>query len=68
MNQLPRRLRPNLATNLGGSRWATPHRRAGSSRPELRLCGRWLHEAGFVIGRHVNIESNEGRMTIEQVD
>ena len=36
--------------------------------PNLRLCGRWLQEAGFVIGRHVKIEGNEGRMTIEQVD
>ena len=36
--------------------------------PNLRLCGRWLQAAGFVIGRHVKIEGNEGRMTIEQVD
>ena len=36
--------------------------------PNLRLCGRWLQEAGFVIGRHVKIEGNEGRMTIEQID
>jgi toxic protein SymE len=36
--------------------------------PNLRLCGRWMQEAGFVIGRHVKIEGNEGRMTIEQVE
>ena len=36
--------------------------------PNLRLCGRWLQEAGFAIGRHVKIEGNEGRMTIEQID
>jgi toxic protein SymE len=36
--------------------------------PNLRLCGRWLQEAGFVIGRPVKIEGNEGRMTIKQVD
>jgi toxic protein SymE len=40
----------------------------GVSVPYLRLCGRWLQEAGFVIGRHVKIEVNEARMTIEQVD
>ena len=36
--------------------------------PNLRLCGHWLQAAGFIIGRHVKIEGNEGRMTIEQVD
>ena len=36
--------------------------------PYLRLRGRWLERAGFVIGRHVKIEINEGRTTIEQVD
>ena len=36
--------------------------------PNLRLCGRWLHEAGFVIGRRVRIEADDARLTIEQVD
>ena len=36
--------------------------------PYMRLCGRWLQDAGFVIGRHVKIEVGEGRLTIEQVD
>jgi hypothetical protein len=36
--------------------------------PYLRLRGRWLEKAGFVIGRHVKIEVGEGRLTIEQVD
>jgi hypothetical protein len=40
----------------------------GVDVPYLRLRGRWLQDAGFVIGRHVKIEVNEGRMTIEQVD
>jgi toxic protein SymE len=40
----------------------------GVSVPYLRLRGRWLQDAGFVIGRHVKIEVDEGRMTIEQVD
>ena len=35
--------------------------------PNLRLCGRWLHEAGFAIGRHVTIV-NDARLTIAQVD
>jgi len=34
----------------------------------VRLRGRWLQDAGFVIVRHVNIEVSEGRMMIEQVD
>lgn len=41
---------------------------SGPDVPYLRLRGRWLQHAGFVIGRHVKIEVNEGRMTIEQVD
>jgi toxic protein SymE len=40
----------------------------GVDVPYLRLRGRWLQQAGFVIGRHVKIVGNEGRMTIEQVD
>jgi hypothetical protein len=37
----------------------------GVDVPCLRLRGRWLQDAGFVIGRHVRIELAEGRMTIE---
>jgi hypothetical protein len=40
----------------------------GVSVPYMRLCGRWLQDAGFVIGRHVKIEVGEGRLMIEQVD
>ena len=40
----------------------------GVSVPYLRLRGRWLQDAGFVIGRHVTIEVNDARLTIEQVD
>ncbi len=29
---------------------------------------RWLQDADFVIGRHVKIEVNEGRVMIEQTD
>ena len=40
----------------------------GLSVPYLRLRGRWLQDAGFVIGRHVTIEVNDARLMIEQVD
>ncbi len=40
----------------------------GVDVPYLRLRGRWLQDAGFVIGRHVKVEVDEGGMTIEQVD
>jgi hypothetical protein len=40
----------------------------GERVPYMRLCGRWLKDAGFVIGRHVKIEVSEGRLMIEQVD
>ena len=36
--------------------------------PSLRLCGRWLNDAGFTIGRDVRVEVSEGRLTIELVD
>ena len=32
----------------------------GVDVPYLRLRGRWLEDAGFVIGRHVRIEVNKG--------
>jgi toxic protein SymE len=40
----------------------------GVDVPYLRLRGRWLEDAGFVIGRHVRIEVDEGRLMIEPVD
>ena len=40
----------------------------GVDVPFLRLYGRWMQDAGFVIGRHVKVEVSEGRMTIVQVD
>jgi hypothetical protein len=40
----------------------------GKRVPYMRLYGRWLQDAGFVIGRHVKIEVGEGRLMIEQVD
>jgi hypothetical protein len=35
--------------------------------PYVSLRGRWLRDAGFVIGRYVKIEVREGRLMIEQV-
>jgi type I toxin-antitoxin system toxin SymE len=40
----------------------------GVSVPYLRLRGRWLQDAGFMIGRHVTIEVNDARLMIEQAD
>src|SRR5262245_59502046 len=54
----PRRLMVGYAST------ATP----GISVPYLRLRGRWLHDAGFVIGRHVKIEVDAARLMIEPVD
>ena len=58
-----------------------PHRRCGRlivgyastdkssvDVPYVRLRGRWMQDAGFVIGRHLKVEVSEGRLTIEQVD
>ena len=36
--------------------------------PFLRLCGRWLNDAGFAIGRNVRVEVTDGRLMIETVD
>jgi hypothetical protein len=43
-------------------------KKPGADVPCLRVFGRWMQEAGFVIGRHVKIDVSEGRLTIEQVD
>jgi hypothetical protein len=40
----------------------------GVDVPFLRLFGRWMQDAGFVIGRRVKVEVAEGMMTIEQLD
>lgn len=44
--------------------------RAGIARPVpcVRLCGRWLEEAGFSIGQHIKVEVDEGRLTIVSID
>jgi hypothetical protein len=43
----------------------------GAPRPDvpfLRLSGRWLDRAGFVIGRGVKVDVSDGRLIIEPVD
>jgi toxic protein SymE len=40
----------------------------GVDVPYVRLRGRWLQDAGFVIGHYVKIEVSEGRLLIELVD
>jgi toxic protein SymE len=45
-----------------------PLKSPGIEVPFLPLRGRWLRDAGFEIGRNVNVEVSEGRLTIERVD
>jgi hypothetical protein len=40
----------------------------GVDVPYIRLRGRWLQDAGFVIGRSLKVEVTERRLLIEQVD
>lgn len=39
----------------------------GVEVPYLRLRGRWLGTAGFVIGRKVKVEVSDGRLMIEPI-
>ena len=36
--------------------------------PYVRLCGRWLQEAGFTIGQRIKVEINDGRLMIGPAD
>jgi len=36
--------------------------------PNVRLCGRWLKDAGFTIGQRIRVEVIEGRLTIVPAD
>lgn len=36
--------------------------------PCLRLQGRWLDEAGFVIGAQVQVQIDRGRLVVEIID
>ena len=41
---------------------------ASRSPPFLRLQGRWLERAGFVIGARVRVWVSEGRLVVETVE
>lgn len=36
--------------------------------PFLRLCGRWLDQAGFGIGAQVHVEVSSGKLVVEVID
>jgi toxic protein SymE len=43
---------------------------AGSSRkhpPHIRITGRWVEQAGFPVGTHVNVEVSPSRIVIEPI-
>jgi hypothetical protein len=56
-----KRLR-RLTVGCTGGGWPRP------DVPYLRLSGRWLERAGFLIGRSVKVEVSEGRLLIERID
>jgi toxic protein SymE len=39
--------------------------RNGRRRPDLRMTGRWLEEAGFRLGREYEVEVEAGKLTIQ---
>ncbi|MBT2766141.1 type I toxin-antitoxin system SymE family toxin [Stenotrophomonas sp. ISL-67] len=53
-----------------GAQWYELH--AGMGRyepvPGLRLSGRWLRDAGFVIGAKVAVEVKEGSITLTVIE
>jgi Toxin SymE, type I toxin-antitoxin system len=43
---------------------------AGAARkhpPQIRISGRWVEEAGFPVGTHVNVEVSPSRIVIEPI-
>ena len=34
--------------------------------PHIRIVGRWVEQAGFPVGTHVNVEVSDGRIVIER--
>ncbi|MCH9651903.1 MAG: type I toxin-antitoxin system SymE family toxin [Deltaproteobacteria bacterium] len=49
-----------------GGRWREG-KLGGSRIPDLRITGLWLEKAGFGLGQEVEIEIEEGRLTIQAV-
>ena len=35
--------------------------------PQIRISGRWVEEAGFPVGTHVNVEVSPSRIVIEPI-
>ena len=62
----PRRLKVSYMKSESRSTEPYPPRLA--DRPYVRLCGRWLDEAGFAIGRDIRVEVSAGRLVLEVVD
>ena len=48
----------------GGDSRKPPHRPL-PDKPQLRLQGRWLDEAGFAIGMRVGVQVMPGRLVLE---
>jgi Toxin SymE, type I toxin-antitoxin system len=46
----------------------TGNGRPRSDVPYLRMRGRWLERAGFVIGQRVKVDVDQGRLIVEPVD
>ena len=49
----------------GGGESRKPPHRALPDKPQLRLQGRWLDEAGFAIGMRVGVQVMPGKLVLE---
>jgi hypothetical protein len=49
----------------GGGESRKPPHRPLPDKPQLRLQGRWLDEAGFAIGMRVGVRVEPGRLVLE---
>ena len=49
----------------GGGESRKPPHRPLPDKPQLRLQGRWLDEAGFAIGMRVGVQVAPGRLVLE---
>jgi hypothetical protein len=49
----------------GGGESRKPPHRPLPDKPQLRLQGRWLDEAGFAIGMRVAVRVEPGRLVLE---
>jgi hypothetical protein len=63
----PRRLTISSRYPESRTRTASPYV-SSTPMPFLRLQGRWLDQAGFVIGAQVRVEVDRGRLVVEVID